>query len=88
VQARVEVTPLGLQRLRNMRMHVALDDAQPNEAGWLRAALLLESVETSARQLLVLGAELRVVGPPELRAEIARVASDIAALQLGDVRRA
>ena len=49
-------------------------------AGWIDAWVRIESPEAAVLDLLALGAEVEVVRPPELRAELARVARRIADL--------
>jgi predicted DNA-binding transcriptional regulator YafY len=80
VRAQVRVSQVGLDRLRNMRMPHTLTGSAPDANGWVEAALLLESIDAGARQLLALGAELHVHEPHALREELARVASEIAVL--------
>ena len=46
-------------------------------AGWIDAWVRIESPEAAVLDLLALGAEVEVVRPPELRAELARVARRI-----------
>ena len=48
--------------------------------GWIDAWVRIESPEAAVLDLLALGAEVEVVRPPELRAELARVARRIADL--------
>ena len=52
----------------------------PGRAGWIDAWVRIESPEAAVLDLLALGAEVEVVRPPELRAELARVARRIADL--------
>ena len=49
-------------------------------AGWIDAWVRIESPEAAVLDLLALGAEVEVVRPPALRAELARVARRIADL--------
>jgi predicted DNA-binding transcriptional regulator YafY len=53
---------------------------KPDRNGWVRCTLPLESIEFGARELLRLGAGVEVVGPPALRAQIARTVLEIAAI--------
>ena len=48
--------------------------------GWIDAWVRIESPEAAVLDLLALGAEVEVMRPPELRAELARVARHIADL--------
>ena len=52
----------------------------PGRADWIDAWVRIESPEAAVLDLLALGAEVEVVRPPELRAELARVARRIADL--------
>ncbi|MBI5255455.1 MAG: WYL domain-containing protein [Burkholderiales bacterium] len=78
LQAQVQVSPRGLVWLRNARwQHQALPAADATAAaaeGWCVVQLPIESIEHGARQLLALGDEAQVLGPPELRAELLRLA--------------
>ena len=49
----------------------------PGRADWIDAWVRIESPEAAVLDLLALGAEVEVVRPPELRAELARVARRI-----------
>jgi len=52
---------------------------KPDRSGWLRCTLPLESFEFGVRELMRLGTEVNVLGPPPLRALMARSARRIAA---------
>jgi predicted DNA-binding transcriptional regulator YafY len=86
VHARIEVSELGLSRMRNARMRVSLDDGRvaPADDGWRMASVALESIDAGARQLLAFGPELRVREPRALRDELARSAAAVAALNRHD----
>jgi predicted DNA-binding transcriptional regulator YafY len=47
---------------------------------WVEASVRIESVESALHELLALGADVEVVGPPELRRLVAETARRIAAL--------
>jgi predicted DNA-binding transcriptional regulator YafY len=82
VRARVSVSDVGLERMRNMRMPIVLVADLRNASGWTEVEVMLESIEVGARQLLALGAELCVIAPLELRTALARVSKDVAALYM------
>jgi hypothetical protein len=52
---------------------------KPDRAGWVRCTLPLESFEFGVRELMRLGTGVNVLGPPPLRALMARSARRIAA---------
>ncbi|MFD0414538.1 helix-turn-helix transcriptional regulator [Streptomyces sp. NPDC127108] len=60
--------------------HEALADAEPDERGWVTITLPVESTVVAYTQLLMLGSEAEVIGPPELRDRIAATAARMAAL--------
>ncbi|MEW2414806.1 WYL domain-containing protein [Streptomyces sp. NPDC046866] len=79
-QAEVRLSPRGLARLN-------ADDAaavaaggvpDPELAGWTRAVLPVESPDHAVAAYLALGADIEVLGPPELRARIAATAAAVA----------
>jgi predicted DNA-binding transcriptional regulator YafY len=82
--ATIEVSPAGRRYLRdtNAAAHEALsvENKPCKPEGWVRARVPIESVDLAKRQFMHLGAELRVVEPPELRAAIADEAKKVAAL--------
>ena len=82
LQARVLVSPRALGWLEHARhrfaeVPVAPQDRAPD--GWRCVLWALESVEHGARQILGHGAEVEVVEPAALRAEVARQAEAIRA---------
>ena len=82
--ATIEVSPAGRRYLRdtNAAAHEALsvENKPCKPEGWVRARVPIESVDLAKRQFMHLGAELKVVEPPELRAAIADEAKKVAAL--------
>jgi predicted DNA-binding transcriptional regulator YafY len=75
VHAEVRLSPKGRALLRMLGPHVAAaaDDTatQPDEAGWVRCVLPIESEADGVRELLRLADEVEVVGPSDLRAKMA-----------------
>ncbi|HET7863426.1 MAG TPA: WYL domain-containing protein [Burkholderiaceae bacterium] len=81
LQARVRVSPRGLNGLRNGRNpFVMLPPAPGGRAGWQEIAMPIESVANGASQLLALGAEVEVIEPAELRTELLALARRVLAL--------
>ncbi|MDL4817156.1 helix-turn-helix transcriptional regulator [Actinomadura opuntiae] len=84
----VRLSPDGLRLLRFAVEPVAAEQAaatagEPDERGWRPAALRVESLQVAASQLMRLGPEVEVLGPPELRARMADAAARLAALYTG-----
>ena len=55
------------------------DDVERDAEGWARLRLRFERPRSAARLLLQLGADIEVLGPPELRALMAEAAASLAA---------
>lgn len=53
-------------------------NGRTDEAGWIQATVSIESVDHAAGEFLRLGTDIEVLGPPELRAKIARTAAELA----------
>jgi len=81
LQARVWVSPWGLESLRQTRSRfVPLPtpvDSGREQAGWRPVLLALESIEEGARHILGFGGEIEVVEPAPLRALVADMAGRI-----------
>jgi predicted DNA-binding transcriptional regulator YafY len=54
--------------------------SKPDRNGWIRCTLPLESIDFGIRELMRLGDEVRVLGPPALRAALAAGAARMAKL--------
>ena len=84
LQARIRVSPRGLTWLNNARIPVvalpATGAKAPARLGWHERSVALESIEHGARQLLGFGAEIEVVEPAELRAELRRQLAQVTTL--------
>ena len=84
LQARVRVSPRGLTWLINARTQVvaapAVATARLGRPDWHEVLMPIESIEQGARQLLGFGAEIEVVEPAELRAELLRQVRALMAL--------
>lgn len=73
--AEVRLSPKGFERLEALGPTV-MDAAsatagKPDREGWVRATLPIESVDTGVRDLLRLGPEIEILGPPALRRAMA-----------------
>ncbi|MFI4970355.1 MAG: helix-turn-helix transcriptional regulator [Lysobacterales bacterium] len=83
-QAEVRLSPAGMNRLELLGPHVtsaaAKTAGKPDRNGWVRCTLPLESFDFGIRELMRLGDEVIVIGPPALRAQLARTADRIARL--------
>ncbi|MFH8408888.1 helix-turn-helix transcriptional regulator [Streptomyces sp. NPDC018019] len=80
--ARLRVSPRA-QRLLPMQFGTAgtqaLESAgPPDDQGWVHVDLPVESPAVAVGDLLRLGTEAEVLGPPELRAAVARTAAELA----------
>lgn len=82
-RATIEISPAGRRLLRDVS--TAAYEALMSEnktckpEGWVRAEIPIESIDLAKRQLLSLGAEVKVVEPPALRVAIANEARAVAA---------
>jgi predicted DNA-binding transcriptional regulator YafY len=81
-QAHVRLSPLGMTRAgymsRARARTVAETASAPDADGWREARLPFESLREGVGMLATLGAEVEVLGPPELRAAMAEVAAAMA----------
>ncbi|AUH43424.1 helix-turn-helix transcriptional regulator [Streptomyces sp. CMB-StM0423] len=80
----LRLSPDGLRRLPHVTDRLAAEDAvagagEPDERGWTAVRLRVESVDVAYTQLLALGPDAEVLGPPELRARCAAAAAASAA---------
>jgi predicted DNA-binding transcriptional regulator YafY len=53
---------------------------KPDRLGWIHCTLPIESLDQGVRELMRLGDEVEVTGPPELRAQLAKTAFRIAGI--------
>src|SRR5437899_1481943 len=78
LRARILVSPRGLNWFRNARIPVVACSAESGEQiarpEWREVQMPIESIEQGARQVLGFGAEIEVIEPAELRAEVLRQA--------------
>ena len=82
----VRLSPAGLRQLRHLVDAPFVYDelvaaaSEPDGQGWVVARLPVESVQVAYHQLLGLGPEVEVLGPPELRQLFAESAERLGAL--------
>ena len=81
-QAEVRLSPRGMDLLDMLGPHVAQaarSSAKPTaDSDWIRCSLPIETTGQGIRELLRLGEEVEVLGPPALRAEMLRRISAMA----------
>ena len=84
LQARVRVSPRGWAWFRNARIsavETVASAARPDKSpAWREVRLGIESIEQGARQMLGYGAEIEVVEPEELRAEMLNQAAKLVSI--------
>ncbi len=70
----VRLSPKGVAQLQALGPYVtevaAKTAGKPDRSGWIRCVLPIESIETGARELIRLGEEVEILGPPALRERI------------------
>ncbi|MFB6889529.1 helix-turn-helix transcriptional regulator [Kitasatospora sp. NPDC056327] len=87
----VRLSPLGLERLPRLLDAVAAREAlagagEPDGHGWVTVRLPVESLDVGYEDVLRLGPEAEVLGPPALRGRLAEAAARSAALYGGAQR--
>jgi predicted DNA-binding transcriptional regulator YafY len=89
--AEVRLSPRGMELVELLGPHVAEAAARtarrPNRAGWVRCRLPIESLDSGVRELLRLGEDVNVLGPPALRAQLAETAARVAGIHVAQVGR-
>lgn len=81
--ALLRLSPLGMERLTVLAA-VAVATARrtaspPDAKGWVQAKVPIETTDHAMRELLKLGVEVEVLGPPELREAMRMAAATLAA---------
>jgi predicted DNA-binding transcriptional regulator YafY len=87
-QARLRLSPRGLRRLGVLAPAVGEAAARtataPDEKGWTRVDIPIESLDHAAGELLKLGADAEVLAPPRLRSKMVELAARLGALYSSD----
>lgn len=83
VEVELRATEIGVRRLRGLERHGnrafrVCDD--PGADGWCRCTVAFESLEDAYDDVLLLGADVEVVKPEDLRDQVARNASALSAI--------
>jgi predicted DNA-binding transcriptional regulator YafY len=80
----VRLSRRGLALLDLLGPHVveaaARTRGKPDRAGWVRCTLPIESFEMGVRELMRLGGDVNVIGPPALRSQLAESAARVVAV--------
>ena len=85
-EAAVRISPQGLDRLQHLlggpaMVQAARENAAPaDEDGWVRTRIPVEHIRKAHGDFLALGADVEVLGPPELRAMIADTVAALTAV--------
>ena len=88
-KATIRLSPAGRNRaaeLYNAETIRALHAtaSPPDQDGWVRAVVPIESTENAQSEFLRLGADIEIIEPTELRARISTVARGLAAIYPAD----
>jgi predicted DNA-binding transcriptional regulator YafY len=83
-RAEIRASATGISRLKDLnatyRTAIEANAEQPAAGGWVMMSLPIEETAWTARLFTRIGAEMEVLSPPELRAEMARIAREMSAL--------
>lgn len=81
-RADVRLSPKGVALLDMLGPHVAqaakTSSPKPHGEGWVRCAVPIETIGHGVRELMRLGEEVEVLGPPALRSEMAKTLAAMA----------
>jgi len=89
MEAQVRISPQGLDRLQHLlggpaMVQAARANAEPPDAdGWVRTRIPVEQVRKAHGDFLALGAQVEVLGPPELRDLVVGTVSALAEIYAG-----
>ncbi|MFD9224297.1 helix-turn-helix transcriptional regulator [Streptomyces sp. NPDC060064] len=78
-EALVRLSPGAAARLKGPAARALADSGTVEPDGWTRVLLPIESTDHAHGDFLAMGAEIEVLGPPELRARMAATADALAA---------
>jgi predicted DNA-binding transcriptional regulator YafY len=80
-RAEIRVSPIGLTLLERLGPQVAeavsLTACEPDRNGWTRCVIPIESHRTGLRELMRLGEDVEIIGPPSLRRAMASTLGDM-----------
>jgi predicted DNA-binding transcriptional regulator YafY len=78
-RAAVRLSPRGVELLELLGPHVveaaAKSGGKPDREGWMLCELPVESLDQGVAELMRLGVDVEVIGPPALRAQLAATAA-------------
>jgi predicted DNA-binding transcriptional regulator YafY len=87
--ATLRLSPLGVQRLRLLAPAVtemaARTAGKPDKQGWVRVEIPVENTNHAITDILRLGADAEVLGPPELKKKVVENAAALSALYAKDI---
>jgi len=87
IRAEVRLSPKGVALLPALGAYVrdeaAKSASKPNRQGWIRCTVPLEPGEAGLRDLLRLGGDMELLGPPDLRAKMAELLASMARRHAG-----
>jgi predicted DNA-binding transcriptional regulator YafY len=82
-EAEVRISPRGMGRLEALGPFIAAaataSAGKPDRDGWVRCSVPLENFDLGLQDMLRLGAEVEVLGPPAFRAQVAKTLHALAA---------
>jgi predicted DNA-binding transcriptional regulator YafY len=76
----VRLSPTALSSLSGPETEAVTRTGSAEPDGWTRAVLPVESTDFAVRRFLALGPEIEVLGPPQLRSQLAAAIRATAAL--------
>ncbi len=79
-EATVRLSPTALSSLSGPETEAVTRTGSAEPDGWTRAVLPVESTDFAVRRFLALGPEIEVLGPPQLRSQLAAAIRATAAL--------
>jgi predicted DNA-binding transcriptional regulator YafY len=83
-EATLRLSPKGSKKLLLLPPAVSEMAARtaglPDEEGWIRVDIPIESIDHAANEILALGVEVEVLAPPELREKMMEIAAQLGAI--------
>ncbi|WEZ84089.1 YafY family protein [Rhizobium sp. 32-5/1] len=87
-RAEIRLSPWGMEMMEELLPAYvrtgAVISEQADARGWRQVTVSVGSIAPAATELLRFGAEVEVIGPPELRAKMAEIVDTLAKLYAGD----